>query len=343
MRRALLIVLVVACGEKKKGEEIQIAMPDPVVGSGASGEAPVDAAPRAKLELSEDVGPPAPFEKLRPRMKQADVLAILADANVRPALSVPDDFSFGENQVYETGQPGVLAALSYVDGRIVRVTIQAIDEGVLTAVRDRWGKPATVDPNAISGYETTWRAGATGWTASLYTRPPPNASGLSLWKITELELETTTERAGATVAVDDLFAKLVPLVGSSLVAAERTFGPGLRREIADTDESAAERGEARQGFATVTVPWSPGPWELVLSPEPAADRIRTIVLRGATADEAGRVGLFGALRKALGVEPRAVVSEAGRFEVQLATATVLVRVAEPSENQWNITIQRAKR
>ena len=88
------------------------------------------------------------------------------------------------------------------------------------------------------------------------------------------------------------------------------------------------------------MPWSTEPWELVLVPAPASDKIATVVLRGATDDENHRRHLFSALRQGLGVEPSAGVTDLGRFEVRYLGKSVKARVVEPADNRWVVTLER---
>jgi hypothetical protein len=253
---------------------------------------------------------------------------------------VPQDFDFDEQLytqvIYEAGRPGTLAGLYYYHGRLTKIRIQATDERVLLPAITRWGEGTITAEDGWRGIERRWD-GTAGWQATLTTKPKPDDHIAPSFKVTDL----TFVLGGAAAADPEVthrgFAQIAPLIGSPLESAERVF-PGLRRETADSDESAPELGDARQGFATIVVPWSPWTWELVLSPEPKSSKIRTAVLTGSTDDEANRVALFSALRRAFG-EPRPIISEAGRLEIEFLSPRVRVRCAE-TENQWVITVNR---
>jgi len=205
----------------------------------------------------------------------------------------------------------------------------------------RWGQ-GSVDANASlrSLYtEYRWPASPSGWQAAL--RVPPQDAAYRIY--TDFELELAPAETAESPAVVTVSAQLLPqvarLIGAPLDAAERTFGKGLHRETDDDDDAAAERGAARQGFATIKTPWTASTWQLVLRTSAGTERIEAVELRGATEDEAERIALFAALRSAFGA-PRAVVSPAGRIEIELASAAGVVRCIERDE-AWTITIRRA--
>jgi hypothetical protein len=341
MRLVLALFVLAACGSKREdndrpiGDRVVDRMPNP-----GSAMAEPDAYVVPKLAWPEDVAPPPPFADLRPRMKQTDALAILGAANVRRATP-SDEYHFQEgDDIFDSGQLGIFVALRYTDGRLSSIVFQADDERSLSKVIEVWGGPSSIDPKSVLGVESTWRTRPSGWSAVLHTRPTPDQRAFSIWKIAELSLETSDSSFGATVTADmKFFATVGGLIGMPLATAEKAFGPGLRREIADTDESAPERGEARQGFATFSAPWSTEPWELVLRPEPSEDRIRRIILKGGTDDDSHRSTLFQAMRDAWG-KPGATVTDLGRFAIHFhLVKTVWARVDEVAENRWVITIE----
>ncbi len=348
----VIALLVAGCGKREESAArayepepaapgSQPAMPTAETGS-ATGQPAGAPAPPPALAVPATPGPLPPFDRLRPRMKETDARAVLADAGVKQldAATLPPDIkTTSGNPVFATPHPAIFAILRFYAGRrLGSIAFETTSVDVLAApVRARWGS-GSVD--ATSWWiDHQWPANATGWSATL--RVPKQDEHMFAWKTASLELHAQATETPATktlVLSADLWLKLASVLGKSLDAADATLGAPLARETRDDDDGAPERGAQRQGFATLSAPWSSSGWELVARTD-AGEKIVELELTGNTGGEVQRVALMDALRAAFG-PPRPVVSAAGRLEIEQGTGTVVVRSREYESENWIVTLRR---
>jgi hypothetical protein len=281
--------------------------------------------------LPSAIGPPRPLDQLRPLMKEADALAVLAAAGVKPIKPKAGTTLFalvGGEACYQTVLPDTYALLGFTGGRLTEIQIRAVDPVSLSEpLIARWGKGTFEDLSYEASHE--WPASASGWHARLRLPPRdnkyPDISG-TRGTLSLIATNESTQQREQLLAVDGkTFPQLASLIGASLADAEKTLGPALHRETADDEDRAAEVGARRQGFARCKVPWSDSSWELVLRTD-TSDRIASIRLTGTPTTESRRIAMFAALKAAFGA-PRPVVSPAGRVEIELGSS-VIAHVAE---------------
>ncbi len=347
---AVTALLVAGCGKREESAArayepepvapgAQPATPIPETGS-ATGRASGAPAPAPALAVPATPGLPPPFDRLRPRMKEADARAALADAGVKQLDTPPPDITTTSgNPVFATSHPAIFAILRfYYDRRLGSIAFETTSvDALATPVLARWGGGSE---DATSWWvDHKWPANAAGWSATL--RVPKEGQGMIVWKTSSLELHAETAATPATktlVLSAGLWLKLAGVLGKSLDDADATLGAPLARETRDDDEGAPERGAQRQGFATLSAPWSRGGWELVARTD-AGEKIVELELTGKTGGEDQRVALMDALRAAFG-PPRPVVSAAGRLEIEQGTGTVVVRSREHDPESWIVTLRR---
>ncbi len=264
-------------------------------------------------------------------MKRVDAQATLAAAGARTVAPPPPWVNAAANQiVYATAIPGALAVLELDDAdrlRGIALRAERLDTLLAPAIA-RWGKVA---PTGNVWLTYAWR-GAGAWSAALHAVDP------EYWRVVRTVPELSFkahETPDAATAGDDLFVRLARVLGKPLEEADAALGFGVRHETPDDDERAAERTEARQGFATLRVPWNASPWQLVLRTDPTTKRVTAAVLTGVAMKDPDRVALVSALKKAFGA-PRAAVSDTGRFEIEVGEAT-LARALD-LEGRWSISV-----
>lgn len=328
-----LVFVMVVLGGCPKQDEPSAARTDPApVASPTPAEAQRDAAlDAASPALPQPIGPPAPYDQLRPKMQRADVQAALSDAGVQVA-TVPDKLAAPGITMYASPLPDTYVYLGFADGRLDSIvfTTQNVPSLEMPAVAG-WG--AGTESKVSYQRTIAWPPSSTGWTASLEL--PEGA-----YRVFEpkLILRATREAGtGVTAAADPrLVGKLVAAVGAPLDTVAKTF-PSLERETAD-DDGGAERGTRKQGFARVEVAWSKDAWQVVFRTD-ANERVTAVELAGSTDAEAGRIALLDALRAELGAA-KPVISRAGRLEIELASKKAVARVSEHDTNQWTISLGR---
>lgn len=337
--------LVAGCGKREESAArayepapiapvSQPAMPTPETGS-ATGK---PSGPPA-LAVPATPGPLPPFDRLRPRMKEADARAAFADAGVKQLDTAPPDITTRPgNLVFTTPHPAIFAILRFDDGRLGSIAFETTSVDALgPPVLARWGRGSANDSRLWVDHK--WPANATGWSARL--RVPNKAKDTFAWKTSSLALyaeATETPTTKTLVLSAGMWTQLASVLGKSLDAADATLGAPLARETSDDDDGAPERGAQRQGFATLSAPWSSGGWELVARTD-AGEKIVELELTGKTGGEDHRVALMDALRAAFG-PPRPVVSAAGRLEIEQGTGTIVVRSREYEPESWSITLRR---
>jgi hypothetical protein len=344
--------LVAGCGRREESAarafepepvapESRPAMPPPDTGS-ATGQPAGPPAPPPALAVPATPGPPPPFDRLRLRMKETDAHAALADAGVKqlaPDAVPPDLRSISGNPVYTTPHPAIVAILRFnQDRRLGGIAFETASVDALASpVLAQWGRGSE---DATQWWvDHRWPANATGWGATL--RAPKQDQGRFAWKTSALELyaePTETPTTKTLVLSAGLWRTLGSVLGKSLDAADAALGAPLARETRDDDDGAPERGAQRQGFATLSAPWSSGGWELVARTD-AGEKIVELELTGKTDGEDHRVALMDALRAAFG-PPRPVVSAAGRLEIDQGTGPVVVRSREYEPERWIVTLRR---
>jgi hypothetical protein len=349
-RVVVMALLVAGCGQREESAArayepepaaagSQPAMPAPEAGS-ATGQGSGSAAPPPALAVPATPGPLPPFDRLRPRMKEADARNALADAGVKQLDAAPAEITTTSGDVvFTTPHPAVFAILKfYYDRRLSGVAFETTSADALaTPVLARWGV-GNVDASSWR-VEHKWPANATGWSATL--RVPKKDQDMFAWTRSSLDLyaEVTETPAMKTLVLSaGMWTKLASVLGKSLDAADTTLGAPLTRETSDDEDGAPERGAQRQGFATLSAPWSNGGWELVARTD-AGQKIVEIELTGRTGGEDQRVALMDALRTAFG-PPRPIVSAAGRLEIDQSTGTVVVRSRESDPESWIVTLRR---
>jgi hypothetical protein len=287
-------------------------------------------APEERIQLSAQVAPPPPFDVLRPRMKVADVQHELAAAHV---AKVNGERNLPDVPVYETAIPNLVGYPSYdSEGRLVGIQIQPVKGADLGAiVIPRWGA-GTVEKHGREE-QHTYPPSTSGWDA-LLTLPDKDVAFFGQ----SLEFRAPVAPvAGVAIEVDGkVFGELARLLDTTLDNAIKTLGPGLHRETADEDDTAAERGAAHQGFAALHTKWSPQEWRLVAHTDPKTEHIVRFSLAGTTTTDNERRVLFDALRTTFGA-PTPVVSDTGRVVIRFAKNAV---VREIVDNEWEITIAR---
>jgi len=342
----VIALLVAGCGKREESaarahepEPVapvsQPAIPTPATGGATTGNPPGPPA----LAVPATPGPLPPFDRLRPRMKEADARAALADAGVKQLDTAPPDITTTSgNLVFTTPHPAIFAILSFHDGRLGSIVFETTSvDALATPVLARWGRGSEDDSSWWIDHK--WPANATGWSATL--RAPTRAQDTFAWKTSSLSLyaeATETPTTKTLVLSAGLWTKLASVLGKSLDAADATLGAPLARETSDDDDGAPERGAQRQGFATLSAPWSSGGWELVARTG-AGEKIVELELTGRTGGEDQRVALMDALRAAFG-PPRPVVSAAGRLEIEQGTGIVVVRSREYEPESWIVTLRR---
>jgi hypothetical protein len=349
---AVIALLVAGCGKREESaarahepepvapvaQPAMPAQPTPETGS-ATGKPPGPPAPPPALVVPPTPGPLPPFDRLRPRMKEADARAALADAGVKQLDTAPPDITTSSGDlVFTTPHPAIFAILTFYDRRLGSVELETTSiDAFATAVLARWGRGSEDDTPWWVDHK--WPATATGWSATL--RVPKKDRDRFAWKTSSLMLYAVAIEMPATktlVLSAGLWLKLASVLGKSLDAADATLGAPLAREASDDDGGAPERGAQRQGFATLSAPWSSGGWELVARTD-AGEKIVEVELTGKTGGEDQRVALMDALRAAFG-PPRPVVSAAGRLEIEQGTGAVIVRSREPDPESWIVTLRR---
>lgn len=346
----VIAVLVAGCGEREESAgrahepvpvatEAQPAAPAPAAGS-AAGQPAGAPAPAPGLAVPATPGPLPPFDRLRPRMKEADARNALAGAGVKQLDTAPPDIATTPgNLVFTTPHPEIFAILKfYYDRRLSRVAFETTSfDALATPVLARWGGGNKEANSWWTDYK--WPANATGWSAAM--RVPTKGEVMMVWKTASLALdaEATATKATKTLVLSaEMWSKLASVLGKTLEAADAALGAPLARETSDDEDGAPERGAQRQGFATLSAPWSSGGWELVARTD-AGEKIVALELAGKTGGEDQRVALMDALRAAFG-PPRPVVSAAGRLEIEQGTGTVVVRSRESDPESWIVTLRR---
>lgn len=345
----VIALLVAGCGKREESATrahepepvapgLQPAMPTPETGSAAEKPSGSPAPPPA-LAVPAMPGPLPPFDRLRPRMKEADARAALADAGVKQLDTAPPEIPTSSgNPVFTTPHPAIFAVLKFYDRRLGGIAFETTSvDALATAVLTRWG--GSSEDASTLWVDHKWPANATGWSATL--RVPKKDQDMFAWKTASLELyaeATETPTTKTLVLSAGLWLKLASVLGKSLEAADAALGAPLARETSDADDSAPERGAQRQGFATLSAPWSDGGWELVARTD-TGEKIVELELAGKTGGEDQRVALMDALRAAFG-PPRPVVSAAGRLEIDQGTGTVAVRSRESEPESWLVTLRR---
>ena len=303
-------------------------------------------------------GLPPPYDRFRPYMKEADVLAAIAEAGIMPHPAEAD-LELPNLTTYATAIPGVVATFDFDgDHRLSAVTFYGPAYGHLRPlVLARWGDGASGSAGPMFGIQREWPASTVGWRASLtYPDPHPDPTGMGAYMArttTVLRIERADNRAGGgapgtaltaagagTVAVtSSLWGQLAPVVGSPLASASAVLGRGLVLETDDRDDTVghAERPARRQGYARLATPWSAEPWEIVLHVDPATGKVADCAVTGTTDDEAARVALFVSLRAAFGTAKTAI-SDAGRIEIAFTTPALELRIGERSD-LWMIVLR----
>lgn len=295
---------------------------------------PPDAAVPA-LALPEEIGPPAPFDRLRPQMKHADAMAALAGNSRVFKAALPEKFEIPDGAtVYELA-PGIAAHLMFYDARLHSITIMSGSEPALVAnaVFARWNNGTKEDSGLHNRH--TYRS-SSGWLVTLEV--PKRDNEFEFVKTNVLTFASHQAPGLAINVTDQVFPQLSKLLGAKLDVAVETFGSGLQRETADGEETSPERVAPRQGFGILKVKWTTNQWQMVLQTD-ASERVTSVLLTGPTTNETERTALFDALRAAFGA-PRAGVSRAGRLEIELGTGATVVRCVEPRDGAWEITIAR---
>jgi hypothetical protein len=338
--------LVAGCGKREESaarahepERVAPVSP-PTMPTPETGSATAETSGPPALAVPATPGPLPPFDRLRPRMKEADARAALADAGVTQLDTAPPDITAVSSElVFTTPHPAIFAILRfYNDRRLGGIGFETTSvDALATPVLARWGRGSE---DASSWWvDHQWPANAMGWSATL--RVPKKDQDTFAWKTSSLTLyavATETPTTKTLVLSADLWLKLASVLGKSLDAADATLGAPLARETSDDDDGAPERGARRQGFATLSAPWSRGGWELVARTD-AGEKIVELELTGKTGGEDQRVALMDALRAAFG-PPRPVVSAAGRLEIEQGTGTVVVRSREIESESWIVTLRR---
>ena len=329
--------------------------------AGAGSGAPIPPSPDGTVPgslLPVAPGLPPPYDRFRPHMKEADVLAAIVDAGIKPHAAEAD-LELPNLTTYATAIPGVVATFD-LDGdrRLSAVTFHGPASGHLRPlVLSRWGDGAPGAADPMFGIQREWPPSADGWRASLtYPDPHPDPTSMGAYMAhttAMLRIERADNRggrgapgaaptaagAGTVTVTSTLWSQLGPQLGAPLESASAVLGRALLLETDDRDDAvpSAERPTRRQGYARLATPWSTEPWELVLHVDPATGKIADCAVTGTTDDEAARVALFASLRAAFGT-PKTAISEAGRIEIAFATPALELRIGERSDT-WMIVLR----
>ncbi len=309
-------------------------------GSAASAGTADPAAAGLALALPAEIGPPPPFDKLRRYQKRSDVLASLGasireasgterrELDERKALLPAWMFADHGDPIYSTPIPGVLARLSYEGNRLQEIAlISANGTWLETAVTTRWGTGDTRTPGTHE-----YPASSVGWSATLTV-----TSALAELVLTVAEIPAIEHTPDAP-GLFKMFADVGSLIGEPLAAGERVFGDAFVIESADDEGAVAERSEAQQGYADVTLPWTGSEWTTVLRVDQKTGKVVQATIDGETDEYEERVELMKQLKAAFG-KPQTIITDAGYQRIGFSTTTLVITLTD-HDPHWTIEMHR---
>lgn len=315
--------------------------------TGSDGGMGSSAAAGLALMLPTEIGPPAPFDKLRRYQKRSDVLATLGSA-IREAtaaeISQFDDlklrfpawtFGWRGDSLYSTPMAGVFAELLFSENRLDEIVLVSINAAALeSAVTTSWGAGSAEGPNVRK-----YPASPAGWSATFTVLGPDRTvkqaiAELAL-KVSEIGVVQHTPDAPGLFK---MFADVGSLIGEPLTAGQRVFGEAFVIESADEDGTVAEASDARQGYADVTLPWTGSEWTTVLRVDQKTGKVVQATIDGETDEYEERVELMKQLKAAFG-KPQTVITDAGYLRIGFSTKTLVITLTD-DDPHWTIEMHR---
>jgi hypothetical protein len=307
-----------------------------------------DAKPIA-LALPTKIAPPPPFDTLRRWQKRSDLLSTLGSA-VREATNdqraglesltaKSTIWSIGSDEpLYATALPRVFAQFASQENRLSRITFVTTDPAAAVAIyRDavnRWGD----GDRAINPYGSlrTYSASEAGWSAQLETIEEGPSSTIvgTVLALHVAEIQLSADPSAASGSMFKMFADVGTLIGQPLTAGKQVFGDAFVIESADEEDGVAEKTEARQGYADVTLPWSGSEWTTVLRVDQQTGKVVQATIQGATDEYEERVELMKQLKAAYG-KPSAIITDAGYQRIGFSTKTLIVTLTD-DDPLWTI-------
>ncbi len=301
----------------------------------------LDASDRASsLDLPAAIGLPAPYDRLLPFQKAADVRATLGTLATPAGDRAPKVIATMFGDIYASPIPGLFVVFGFqVDDRLRTVELTTTSRELFDQqVRGRWGLGTSTPTERFRPEVRKYPPSSAGWSVELVLsasegfspldvgQPPAQQATL---RFTAIDIARTN--AAVEAAFPSPFLRLKGIVGSPIARAVRELGADLRIEGADEVAPVAEAPGKQQGYMRWVTPWSARPWEITLAIGPEGSVTSATIL--ALVEESQRTPLFAALKAAFGA-PKVVVAEDGSLALEFAAGRFEVSASDRQSAWW---------